>query len=204
METGDGSGPEESLTASDRMKMVTSFSPDGRHLAFQELGDIWVLPLQGERKPQPFLKTPFTEGDAKFSPDGRWIAYNSNETGSSEIYVQPFPGAPSGPGGKWQISTRGGVEPVGARNGRQLYYRSEEKMMAVAVEAAPSFAASKPKVVFEGRYLASPGNYAYYDVSPDGQRFLMIKTDETAAATQLHLVVDWFEDLRRRAGSGRR
>ncbi len=138
-----------------------------------------------------------------FSPDGRWLAYQSDESGQLEIYVRPFPG----PGGKWQISTEGGTEPLWARNGRELYYRHGDKMMAVAVETKPTFAASKPKLLFEGHYESGSLAYSFepnYDVSPDGQRFLMIKaSDQGTPARQINVVLNSSDELRRLAPSGK-
>jgi hypothetical protein len=115
--------------------------------------------------------------------------------------VRPFPG----PGGKWQISTEGGVEPVWARNGRELFYRNGDKMMAAAVETKPTFAAAKPQLLFERHYEASPQSFlANYDVSPDGQRFLMVKAGEQeSAATQINVVLNWADELRRLAPTGK-
>jgi len=182
-----------------------SWSPDGQLLAFVEIDpttgyDIWVLRM-GDRKPQPFLRTPFDESAPQFSPDGHWLAYISNESGPWEVYVQPYPG----PGGKWQISTEGGTEPVWNRNGRELFYRSGDKMMAVDVDTQPSFAAGKPRVLFEGRYEPTPATFPNYDVSPDGQRFLMLKPSEAgeAAPTQINVVLNWFEELKRRVPTGK-
>jgi Tol biopolymer transport system component len=156
----DGSGGLERLTTSEYADYPGSWSPDGKLLAFGELNpitasDIWVLrlgdpwPRSGQvpsadsgqaRKAQPFLQTPFYEGAAQFSPDGHWLAYASNESGPFEVYVQPYPG----PGGKWQILTEGGNEPVWNRNGRELFYRSGSKMMAVDIATQPGFAAGTP------------------------------------------------------------
>jgi eukaryotic-like serine/threonine-protein kinase len=137
-----------------------------------------------------------------FSPDGHWLAYGSDESGRQEIYVRSFPG----PGGKVQISTEGGVQPAWARNGRELFYRNGDKMMAAAVETRPVFAAAKPKVLFEGHY--ETGIYAFepdYNVSPDGQRFLMIKASEQESpATQLNMVLNWSDELRQLAPAGKR
>jgi hypothetical protein len=191
-----------------------SWSPDGHLLAFHEVNpatqrDIWVLRMgdsstsSGQvRKAQPFLRTPFDELVPKFSPDGRWLAYISNESGRYEVYVQPYPG----PGGKWQISTEGGSEPVWNPNGRELFYRSGGKMMAVDIATQPGFAAGKPRMLFEGRYEPAPFPAANYDVSSDGQRFLMLKPTEPAEAapTQINVVLNWFEELKQKVPSGKK
>ena len=202
----DGSGGLERLTTSDRVQNLTSWSGDGQLLAFFEPGvatqrDIWVLRMN-DRKVQSFLQTPFNEGGASFSPDGKWLAYVSNESGRPEIYVQPYPG----PGGKWQISTESGTEPLWNRNGRELLYRSGNKMMAVQVETQPSFSASKPTMLFEREYAASqfPATGIAYDVSSDGQRFLMVKEiEQSSAAGQINVVLNWFEELKRRVPTGK-
>ena len=196
----DGSGGRERLTNSEYIQGADSWSPDGQLLAFTELDpttgrDIWVLRLS-DRKPHPFLRTPFNESAPRFSPDGRWLAYVSDESGRYEIYVQPYPG----PGGKWQISTEGGTEPVWNPNGRELFYRSGGKMLVVEITTQPSFATSRPRMLFEGgQYLPPTGPYPYpfpnYDVSPDGQRFLMITKE---SKPQINVVLNWFEDLKRR------
>jgi Tol biopolymer transport system component len=196
----DGSGGLERLmTTSEYPQVPMSWSPDGQLLAFIELNpttgrDIWVLRLT-DLKTQPFLRTPFDESVPRFSPDGRWLAYISNESGRHEIYVQPYPG----PGGKWQISTEGGTEPAWNPNGRELFYRSGAKMMAVDIVTQPGLAAGKPRVLFEGKYEPSPATSPNYDVSPDGQRFLMLKrSEQQEAATQINIVLNWFEELKRR------
>ena len=151
---------------------------------------------QGDRKPRPFLQTLSHEYQPAFSPNGRWLAYGSDESGRQEVYVRPF----AGPGGKTQISTEGGVEPVWARNGRELFYRNGDKMMVAAVETEPVFAAAKPKLLFEGHYEADImfNLERGYDVSPDGQRFLMMKgTEQESDATQLNVVLNWADELRR-------
>jgi hypothetical protein len=164
--------------------------------------DIWVLHVS-DRKAQPFIRTPFNETVPQFSPlDGRWLAYVSNESGRNEIYVQAYPG----PGGKWQISTDGGTEPVWNRNGRELFYRSGNKMMAVDITAQPSFSAGKPRVLFEGPYLPTPATFPNYDVSLDGQRFLMLKPAEKiqAQSTQINVVLNWFEELKQKVPTGKK
>jgi Tol biopolymer transport system component len=195
----DGTGGLERLTTSEYLHFPMSLSPNGQVLAFVEVNpttgyDIWMLGL-GDRKAQPFLRTPFNESVPQFSPDGRRLAYVSNESGRWEIYVQPYPGS----GGKWQISTEGGTEPVWNHNGRELFYRSGDKMMAVEIATQPSFTAGKPRVLFEGRYEPPPGTSPNYDVSPDGQRFLMLKpSEQEQSATQINVVLNWFEELKRR------
>ncbi len=201
----DGSGGLERLTTSEYPHVPMSWSPDGQLLAFIEVNpstqrDIWILRMS-DRKAQPFLKTRFDESVPRFSPDGRWLAYTSNESGRYEIYVQPYPG----PGGKWQISTEGGMEPAWNPNGRELFYRSGDKMMAVDIATQPSFAAGKPRMLFLGPYERSPATSPNYDVSPDGQRFLMLKPVDTgeSAPTQINVVLNWFEELKRRVPTGK-
>jgi serine/threonine-protein kinase len=196
----DGSGGLERLTTSQYPHVPMSWSPDGQLLAFVEVNpttgyDIWVLRLS-DRKAQPFLRTPFNESTPRFSPDGRWLAYVSDESGRYEVYVQPYPG----PGGKWQISTEGGTEPTWNPNGRELFFRNGDKMMAVSTAAQSGFTASKPRVLFEGEYVPSPATATNYSVSPDGQRFLMLKPAEASelAPTQINVVLNWFEELKRR------
>ena len=197
----DGAGAEEQITNDKLFSSVSAISPDGQ-LAFGTLNpsggenDIGIFELQGERKITVFLKTPFDEGNPDISPDGRWIAHLSLESGRSEIYVRPFPG----PGGKWQISTEGGVAPVWARNGRELFYASSPtgKLMAVDVTTQPTFQAGTPRVVLDGGFRLTAGAQgANYDISPDGQRFLVIQGSD-ANLTQLNVVLNWFEELKQR------
>jgi len=157
---------------------------------------LWVLRLS-DRKAQPFLRTRFNELSPMFSPDGLWLAYATDESGRSEIYVQPYPG----PGGKWQVSIEGGHEPRWNPNGRELFYRQGNKMMAVDVMTQGTFSAGKPKMLFEAPYGPAPGlGLSNYDVSADGQRFLMLKPGEQQAqtATQISVVLNWFEELKRK------
>jgi Tol biopolymer transport system component len=218
----DGTGGMERLTASEYIHAPMSWSPDGQLLTFTEVNpttglDIWVLrmgdPLQSSgqthsagsgqvRKAEPFLRTPFNEGAARFSPDGRWVAYVSDESGTFEVYVQPYPGL----GGKWQISTGGGSEPVWNPRGRELFYRSGDKMMSVDITTQPGFGVGKPRMLFEGQYEIPPFPIANYDVSPDGQRFLMLKPaeQEQAAPTQINVVLNWFEELKQKVPTGKK
>ncbi|MCX6069420.1 MAG: hypothetical protein NTU91_00970, partial [Chloroflexi bacterium] len=181
----DRSGPEERLTTVGARQSLVAFSPDGRYATFNQMevdgtrGDIWMLPMQGDRTPQPFVKSKFTEGSARFSPDGNWVAYCTDESGRNEVFVQPWPG----PGPKIQVSSEGGTDPIFSRDGKELYYRNGNKMMVVAITAQPVFRASKPQLLWEGSYshgmsasCGPPGTTeANYDVTSDGQRFLMVK-----------------------------
>jgi Tol biopolymer transport system component len=201
----DGSGELERLTSSEYLPAPMSWSPDGQLLAFVEFNpatqhDIWVLRM-ADRKAQPFLRTRFDETEPRFSPDGHWLAYISDESGRYEVYVQPYPG----PGGKWQISKEGGTQPVWNRNGRELFYRSGDKMMAVDIATQPGFSASTPRMLFEGVFDREWGPVTDYDVSPDGQRFLMVKPAEREQArpTQINVVLNWFEELKRRVPPGK-
>jgi serine/threonine protein kinase/Tol biopolymer transport system component len=202
----DGSGGLERLN--EFASSPSSWSKDGQLLAYERAGtstgrEIWVLRL-GDRKQEPFLRTPFKEGAAQFSPDGRWLAYASDETGRFEIYLQTYPG----PGGKSQISAEGGTEPAWNPNGRELFYRSGDKMMAVEIATQPSLSVGKPKVLFTARYQSSPNPVptANYDVSPDGQRFLMVKPSgqDQAAPTQINVVLNWFEELKEKVSAGKK
>jgi Tol biopolymer transport system component len=200
----DGSGPQEPLLENEELKvtMPTSWSPDGQTLAFtdrvtSESGhDIGMLPLEGEHEPWAFLDTEFEETGAMFSPDGRWLAYTSNETGRDEVYVQPF--SVTGPRGKRQVSVDGGTESVWAPDSRDLFYRNGDKMMAVAIETEPELSIGTPRLLFEGRFLQGP-QWARrnYDISPDGQRFLMVKRDQDVIPTELIVILNWFEELKR-------
>ena len=130
-----------------------------------------------------------------FSPDGEWMAYSSDESGQREVYVQPYPG----PGGKWQISTNGGHEPVWNPEGGELFYRSGSSMMAVALDMESGFTAGTPQILFEGPYVPTAFSFPFYDVSADGQRFLMLApvASQTGGATQIHVVLNWAEELKR-------
>jgi Tol biopolymer transport system component len=198
--SADGTGAEEQLTKSENFFLPSSFSPD-MVAAYVENHpdtnrDIYVLPLNGDRKPRPWLQTPFDDTVPEFSPDGHWIAYVSNESGRYEIYVQPYPG----PGGKWQISTDGGEMPAWNPKGRELFYRNGDKQMAVEITTQPAFAAGSPKVLFEKRYERTTGPGPNYTVAPDGQRFLMIKASDQpqSSATQINVVLNWFEELKQK------
>ena len=192
----DGSGSQEPLLRSEHPKYPSSFTPDGQILAFVEIhpktrADIWLLPVQGNLKPRPFLQTQFDEWAPKFSPDGCWLAYASNRSGRDEIYIQPFPG----PGGRQQISTDGGNNPVWARSGQELFYRNGSKMMAVSIDVR-SGKPGKNQILFEKNCLQITW-FSGYDVAPDG-RFLIVSEPEVGVAlTRINIVQNWFEELKR-------
>jgi serine/threonine-protein kinase len=207
----DGTGTEERLTTNTFTDVPSSFSPDGKILAYMELNnqtqyDLMTLPMEGARKPQPFLATPFDERGPWLSPDGHWAAYVSNDSERYEVYVQPFPG----PGGKRPISLDGGAEVSWSYKGNELFYRTgaqRETMMAVDIQTNPTFNAGKPHALFQGTYASSNLTSAWspnYSVGPDG-RFLMLKTKEqlqTQGFAQIDVVQNWFEELKRRVPTG--
>jgi serine/threonine-protein kinase len=201
----DGSGHAEQLHTSDFTNSPSSFSPDGQLLAFvesaQETGrDIWVMRLS-DRTVHPFLNEKFEETAPQFSPDGKWLAYSSDDSGRREIYVRPYPG----PGGRSTISSEGGQEPVWNPKGGELFYRSGNKLMAVEVDTKAGFSAGNPKTLFEGPYLPTTASLPFYDVSPDGQRFLMLKPVEsqTPPPTQINVVLNWFDELKKKLPTGK-
>jgi serine/threonine-protein kinase len=157
--------------------------------------------LAADGKRSVFLATPFQERVPRFSPDGRWVAYVSNDSGRDEVYVRPA----AGTGGKVTVSSDGGTEPAWARDGRELFYRRGDRVLAAAVATGATFTASPPRVLFEGPYerdRGSGGAYPNYDVAPDGQRFAMIQAP--TASSDIVVVLNWFEDLKARLGGGRR
>ncbi len=205
--TADGSGNGDHVLARNNIpKIPNSIAPDGRTLAYVEIvtddnADIWVLPLGGDRQPIPFVKTPFNEFGPEFSPDGRFLAYVSNESGRFEVYVRPFPG----PGPKRQVSVGGGTSPVWSRSGGEIFYRNGAAVMAAAVTAGPEFSSAAPRTLFRGEYEepARPDWPRNYDILPDGKQFIMIKPDPDVRPTQAHIVFNWFAELKRQTTSGR-
>jgi len=152
-----------------------------------------------------FLSTPFVEVEAAFSPDGRWLAYQSNESGRFEVYVRPFPG----PGGKWQVSTGGGTYPTWSQKEKELFYRTPEYTLMVAPYAAEadSFRAEKPRQWSPGLVPARGLNNRVFDLHPDGQRFAVLKTAEQGAEEKrdhVVLIQNFFDELRRVAPARKR
>ena len=194
----DGAGSDETLPVVSETNYPLSWSPDGHFLAAvaveaRTANDIWVYTLDKPPIAKPFVQTPFTDGAPTFSPDGRWIAYVSAQSGRNEIYMRPFPG----PGEEWTISTNGGIEPTWARKTGQLFYRLGDAMMAVDIATTPTVTIGKPRRLFAGRYAPSGALYANYDVTPDGQRFLMIKASKEDAPSRINVVLNWTEELKR-------
>jgi len=185
----DGSGAEERLTESDQNQTPTSFTPDGKHLSFIQNGDIWIFPFDGDRKPYSFIQSPADEAAASFSPDGRWIAYQSNESGKYEVFVTSFPKRE----GKWQVSSGGGGLVGWARNGKELFYVNGTSLMVVDVTLQPSFDFSTPKKVCE----IPPSTSGPWDISPDGQKFMLIVSPtQQITTTKVNVVLEWFEELK--------
>ena len=206
----DGTGTAEQLTQSSVAQFPSAVTPDGSALIFRQqtppkLGsppgmDLFVLPLEGDRQPRPLVHTPFDELNGEVSRDGRWLAYESNESGRGEIYVRPFPNVD---GGKWQVSTNGGTQPMWARNGQELFYESAGTLMRVPLTRGSRFEAGTPQKLIDGPYvfrLFGLGLGRMYDVSLDGQRFLMVKESsrpERPLSPRMILVQNWFEELKR-------
>jgi Tol biopolymer transport system component len=192
-----GMATDEALDKTERNKLALDWSQDGRYLIEAVLNpnakwDVWVLPIFGDRKPFPYLQTGFTQRYARLSPDGRWLAYRSDETTRGEIYVQTFPH----PAGKWQISTNGGTCPVWSRDGRELFYiGADQKLMVVEVMGGNRFEAGMPKPLFE-THLGTRSRDIWFDVSKDG-RFLMPTPVENAAPAPMTVVVNWTAGLKK-------
>jgi Tol biopolymer transport system component len=193
-----GSGAEQELLVDSRDKYPIDWSPDGRFILFGvgatgPTADLWVLPLFGDRKPFPFLQTLFGEVSGRFSPDVRWIAYVSDESGPSEVYVAPFTGRGETPGSKWQISTSGGTQPRWRKDGKEIFYLApDRRLMAAAVNGQKSaFEVGAVRSLFDTHAPSTIYPRSAYDVSPDGQRFLVNTLADDDAAAPITLVVNW-------------
>jgi Tol biopolymer transport system component len=198
-----GSGAQELLFKNKDQSYVDDWSADSRYVVYEftdpkTRNDIGVLPLFGDRKPQPFLATPANEAHARLSPDGQWIAYTSDALGRSEVFVQPFPAGP----GRWQVSTAGGDEPIWRRDSKELFYLSlDRKIVAVAVRGAGGrFEASPPQALFSAPVLPPKisSNQGHYGVSADGQRIFVNALTEEAPAP-ITLLVNWTPESRKAA-----
>jgi serine/threonine protein kinase len=193
-----GVGQDELLFKSDDELLPNDWSDDGRFILYQRKAlktqyELWALPLEGDRKPFPFLQTPFNDRLGFFSPDGRWIAYISDESGKSEVCVQTFPASAV----RWQVSTKGGLIPTWRGDGKEMFYLSaDKKLMAVDVKTGSTFEAGIPKVLFdlsEARIVSGAG----YAVTADGQRFIFVRQMEQTAPPSLAVVVNWTADLKK-------
>jgi WD40 repeat protein len=206
----DGTGADELLaSASGRYIGPRSWSGDGKTLVFMEVGagtgaDIGVVSVEGDRTKKLLLHEKYAEMDPQISPDGRWMAYASDESGRFEIYVRPYPEVK---GGKWQVSTSGGIWPLWSRDGRELFYRSGNAFMAVWVKTGPTFSLETPRMMFRGTYAFFPTipNVSNWEISPDGKRFLMIKSSASSGSAseapeprKITIVLNWFEELKQR------
>jgi Tol biopolymer transport system component len=192
----DQPGSEELLLATEAPKTADSWSPDGRFLIFeasstQNRQDLWLLPLEGDRKPVPFLVTPFSESNARFSPDGRWVAYTSDVSGASEIYVRPFRES----GATWRVSNRGGQTPTWRGDGREIYYLAPDGMlMAAPVKGAAPFQTETPAPLF--KVAVSEAVDPQYDVFPDGKRFI-VNQQASSKEEPITVLVNWTATLKK-------
>jgi serine/threonine-protein kinase len=205
----DGNGAPERLTTSIHNQVPATWAPDGQGLLFYDLrqhskglrSDIWLLPLQGDRKPRSILESPFFKFGVDVSPNGQWLAYASNESDRPEVYIRPY----DRPGPRVKVSVEGGMLPVWRRDGRELFFivppttQGQIQMMAAPVTTRPALSTGTPSRLFEGSYFTvQPGRS--FDVTADGQRFLMVQEMEPPSVkiTQMVLVQNWFEELKRR------
>lgn len=191
VKVSSGAGNEQLLLKTEQPTFPTDWSADGRFLLYNQMDprtnyDLWVLPLSGDKKPFLFLRTEFAERDGSFSPNGKWIAYTSDESGKEEIYVQTFPAS----GAKWQISKGGGSRAKWRRDGKELFYLApDRKIMAVEVGAGAIFQAGVPKPLFETRITYNP--FTRFAVTANGQRFLLPAPVGEPTATPATVVVNW-------------
>ncbi len=193
----DGSAPVQRLTVSANHQFPSSWSPDGTLLAYTELNletslDIWLFST-ASRRTEPWLQTAFNESAAVFSPDGKWVAYVSDEAGEDEVYVSAFPG----PGGKTTISSGGGREPRWSPDGSEVYYREQAWLMAVSVATVPDFDAGAPRRLFEAPFDEGGAPYANYDVTRENNGFIMVRSDEELSGSRLVVVLNWVNELER-------
>ena len=209
----DGSGKPQPLTQKDNRP--SSFTPDGKRLAFNELRSgkihLWTVPLESDGaglragKPEVFLQTPADERNPSFSPDGRWMAYSSDESGTFQVYVRAFPDK----GGKWQISNSGGTYPMWSRNGHELFFETLDNhiMVAAYTEKGDSFVADKPRVWSEKQIGGVVNNIKGVDLAPDGKRIVALMPVETAEGqkAQSHVIflMNFSDEVRRKVPVGK-
>ncbi|MGH2651958.1 MAG: TolB family protein, partial [Actinomycetota bacterium] len=201
----DGSRPAEPLVTREYDHVTGAVSQDGRFLAFvlsvRGAAELWTVPLRGEPTPTRFLANGFNLAHPTLSPDGRWMAYDSDESSRVEVYMQSFPDPTIR---RWKVSAAGGSEPIWTRGGRELVFRRGDSVMAVTVDLG-SGQSGQPVPLFGGPYSDSPGwrKPRSYDASRDGERFLMLKLPPARTPRRVHVVLNWFEELERRVPVGR-
>jgi serine/threonine-protein kinase len=202
-QAADGTGAVERLTKSSNIQNSSGVSPDGTRLIFTETApatseDVMQVELIGTRTVTALVQSPVAERNGIIAPDGRWLAYEANDSGQFEIYVRPYP---SVNGGRWQVSTGGGTRPVWSRTGEELFYASPAgAILRVNVERGTSWAATTPATVVKAGYVIPSGFPGrFYDVSSDGQRFLVVKSasDPTGPPPQIVIVQHFDEELKR-------
>jgi eukaryotic-like serine/threonine-protein kinase len=203
----DGVGKPQMLTQSSNAQWPWSFTPDGKYLAFQERSiptgwDLWTIPVENDGvglhagKPEKFLVTQSNEKQPSFSPDGRWLAYSSDDTGTNQVYVRSFPDN----GGRWQVLEGGGQQPAWSHTGYDLFFRNEDNqiMSAAYVATGESFVRQTPKLWSESRLEAEDRN-GIYDLARDGKRIVaLMPAEEHQTRTHFVFVENFFDDLRRR------
>ena len=197
----DGSGEAEEVLASSDRDWVTDWSGDGRYILFARIdpensNDLWYLERkpEGGWEPKLFLQTPFRERASKLSPDGRFIAYSSNESGQDEIYVQPFPEG----GRKYTVSTNGGWQARWSRDGKELFYVEGSTLVAVAVSTSPDFSIGSATRLFEHANLTRAW-FPQYDVSADGKQFIVAEPfGDESTEPKINVVLNWYEEFRGR------
>jgi Tol biopolymer transport system component len=192
MKTLDGTAPDTPIISPRGTNYPLSWSPDGRFVALVSVdpdtsSDIWILTV-GTSPPvwRPFVQTKFREGAPTFSHDGRLMAYASDHSGPTEIYVRPFPD-----GNEVPVSTNGGTEPLFARGVPTLFYRRGDEVIAVDITAGPPITVGTPRVIFKRAYNRSDGVWPNYDVTPDGKRLLMVRGSSQEAPTRVNVVLNW-------------
>jgi serine/threonine-protein kinase len=203
----DGSAPDALLARIDRQVQEVTWSPDGRWLVLRTdngaagAGDLVGVRISGDTTPVPLVASEFTELHPAISPDGRWLAYTSNESGTNEVYVRPFP---STSGGRWQVSNGGGQAPVWSRDGRELYFTDAPgNLVAAGVRTSPGFEVGELRRLFDASGFTLDAFHQAYDVLPDGRGFTFLRerrSGQAASAPAIVYVENWFADLRERMG----
>jgi dipeptidyl aminopeptidase/acylaminoacyl peptidase len=202
VKTVDGTNDERQLTHGENVQTPTSWSPDGQTLLYNESNpiggsDLWAVTV-ADGKVQPLVAAALGQFSAQWSPDGRWIAYVSDESGREEVFVLPFPVT----GQRWRVSTNGGGEPVWSSDGRELFYRDRRQVRVVDVATSPTFRAGTPRPLFADTFVVSPNNVAGYSVARDGKRFLFAqRVQPDPPITHIQFVGNWFTELRRAAAA---